>query len=84
MRRLQGLSLTAAALAFGFVSVASQAMPLTNAAAGLKAAGEESNLIERVDACNRYCRKGSVEEWGGAVRWHRHVGKACRPIHCSP
>jgi hypothetical protein len=57
-----------------------QANPLTNSATGLKAAAEESNLIEHVDACNRVCRKGPVEEWGGAVRWHRHVGKACRPV----
>jgi hypothetical protein len=61
-----------------------QALPLTNSAVGLKAAAEQSNLIEHVDACNRVCRKGAVEEWGGAVRWHRHVGKACTPVHCKP
>jgi hypothetical protein len=70
--------------AFGIVTGIAQAMPLTNSAAGLKAAAEESNLIEHVHHCNRVCSKGAVEEWGGSVRWHYHVGKACRPVHCTP
>jgi len=51
---------------------------------GLKAAAEESSLIEHVHACNRVCAKAAVEEWGGKVAWHRHVGKACRPAKCTP
>jgi hypothetical protein len=36
-------------------------------------------------SCNKYYRRGAVEEWGGIVRWHhRHVGPQCRPIRCSP
>jgi hypothetical protein len=81
MTRLSAL--ITGALAFGLASGVAQAVPFANSAAGLKAAAEESNLIEHVDACNRVCRKGPVEEWGGAIRWHRHVGKACRPIHCN-
>ena len=83
MTRLHVLTLSGVALVFGLMTAASQAMPATDAAAGLKAAVEESNLVQHVDACNRVCRKGVVEEWGGAVRWHRHVGKACRPVHCT-
>jgi hypothetical protein len=79
MTRLHGLMLTAVALAFG-IGMA-QAMPLT---AGLNAAADDLGLIEHVDACNRYCKRAQVPEWGGAVRWHRHVGKACRPVHCTP
>jgi len=75
--------LSAGVLAFGLATMV-QAMPLTISAAGLKAAADDTSLIEQVDACNRVCRKGPVEEWGGAVRWHRHVGKACKPIKCTP
>jgi hypothetical protein len=64
--------------------VSAQAAPLAKSAAALKSAIEEANMIEHVDACNRACRRGRVEEWGNAVRWHRHVGPTCRPVHCSP
>jgi hypothetical protein len=66
-------------LAFG----AANATPLGNAAAGLKTTAENSNLIDQVHHCNKACMRGPVEEWGGAVRWHRH-NRACRPIHCAP
>jgi len=82
--RFHVLTLTAGVLAFGLMGGMAQAITLGNSAAGIKAAAEESSLIEHVDACNRVCRKGPVEEWGGAVRWHRHVGKACRPTKCTP
>jgi len=78
------MTLTVAALAFGLAAGVAQAMPLANSAVGLKAAADESNLIVHVDACNRVCRKGPVAEWGGSVAWHRHVGKACRPVKCKP
>jgi hypothetical protein len=78
------MTLTVAALALGLAAGVAQAMPLANSAAGLKVAADESNLIVQVDACNRVCRKGAVEEWGGSVAWHRHVSKACRPVHCKP
>jgi hypothetical protein len=76
--------MTTVALMFGVMTVTAQATPLTNSAAGLKAAADDATVIEHVDACNRVCRKGPVEEWGGAVRWHRHIGNACRPIRCTP
>jgi hypothetical protein len=82
--RLFGMTLTAGALALGLTAGIAQALPLANSAAGLKTAADESNLIVHVDACNRVCRKGPVAEWGGSVAWHRHVGKACRPVHCKP
>jgi hypothetical protein len=75
---------TAAVLALGLATATAQAVPLAGAAAGVGAAANETGLITHVDACNRVCRKGPVEEWGGAVRWHRHVGKACRPTKCTP
>jgi hypothetical protein len=75
---------TAGVLALGLATATAQAVPLAGVAAGVGAAANETGLITHVDACNRVCRKGPVEEWGGAVRWHRHVGKACRPTKCTP
>jgi hypothetical protein len=75
---------TAGVLALGLATATAQAVPLAGSAAGVAAAANETGLITHVDACNRVCRKGPVEEWGGAVRWHRHVGKACQPVKCTP
>jgi hypothetical protein len=82
MRRIYGLVLGTVAL--GTVAGMASAMPLSQSAAGVNAAINDSGLVEQVHACNRVCRKGAVEEWGGAVAWHRHVGKACKPVKCSP
>lgn len=83
MTRFSAMTLTGA-LVLGLMTAVAQAVPLTNSAAGLRAAADDTGLIENVDACNRVCRKGAVPEWGGAVRFHRHVGKACRPVNCTP
>ncbi len=83
MTRFGGI-MTGGVLALALAGATAQAMPLTGTASGLKAAADSIGLVEHVDSCNRICRKGPVEEWGGAVRWHRHVGKACRPVKCSP
>ena len=86
MTRLQELSLIGGALAFGLTIGTAQAIPLGNAAPGVQsAAGDagDSSLI-LVHGCNRVCERGPVEEWGSAIRWHRHVGRECRPIHCTP
>jgi hypothetical protein len=69
------LGLTAGA---GGTAPIAQSMPATsNAANGM-------DMIQNVHSCNRICRRGPVEEWGGAVRWHRHVGPACRVVRCRP
>jgi hypothetical protein len=60
------------------------ASPFANLASALEVTSENAGVIEQVHACNRVCERGAVEEWGGAVRWHRHVGKACHPISCKP
>ena len=75
---------TAGVLALGLATATAQAVPLAGSAAGLNAAADETGLVTHVDSCNRVCRKGPVPEWGGAVGWHRHVGKACRPVKCTP
>ena len=71
-------------LVLGMMAGVANATPLNSSAVGLNAAMDETGLVQHVDACNRVCRKAPVPEWGGAVRWHRHVGKACKPVKCSP
>ena len=71
-------------LVLGMMAGVASATPLNSSAVGLNAAMDEIGLVHHVDACNRVCRKAPVPEWGGAVRWHRHVGKACKPVKCSP
>ena len=84
--RSYALMLAAGACTFGLIAGAAQAFPLANSALGLKSISEEPILVEQAahPACNRVCLKGPVEEWGGTVRWHRHVGQTCRPIKCKP
>ena len=82
--KLKMLTIAAGAIAIGFVTGWAQALPLTVSAEGVKSAADASSLTKPVDACNRVCRKGPVPEWGGSVRWHRHVGKACEPVKCTP
>ena len=83
MIRTKSLSLIGGTLAFGLAIGAAQATPLSSAAVGAQASPEDHSWIQ-VHECNRVCERGPVEEWGGAVRWHRHAGKACRPVHCTP
>jgi hypothetical protein len=87
MIRFWGFSLIGGALAFALTIDVVQATPLSNAAAGVQSAAAgntaDSNLMQ-VHECNRVCERGPVEEWGGGIRWHRHVGKECRPVHCRP
>ncbi len=83
MIRFQALSLISGALTFGLTIGVAQATPLSNVAAGLQVAAGDSSLIQ-VHECNRVCERGPVEKWGGAIRWHRHVGRACRPVGCTP
>ena len=90
MRRLFGLTLAAAALAFGVVTGTAAAMAHSSSTAGANAAAElplssfSTGAYAAAEGCHRMCERHAVPEWGGIVRWHRHVGAACRPIHCTP
>lgn len=44
----------------------------------LDGAREDPSLVIKTHGCHRSC------EWGPALRWHRHVGPACRPNGCWP
>ena len=68
--------LSATSFVFALVTLAASASALPVAGAGT-AVQAESQVI-RVHGCHRSC------EWGPALRWHRHVGPACRPIGCYP
>ncbi len=71
----------ALALASGTMVVAG---PLVQSGAAIRKATEDIGAVQLVHECNRLCERGPVEEWGGAVRWHRHVGRLCRPVRCTP
>ena len=72
--RLLGTTLTAGALAFGLAAGMAQAMPLTNSAAGLKAAADESNLIVQ-----RRCLQSRVPQGRGPGMGRcRRVASSCR------
>jgi hypothetical protein len=60
------------------------AAPLAQSGAATNSAAEDSSMLQLVHVCNRTCRRGPVEEWGGVIRWHRHVGPQCRVVRCSP
>ena len=44
----------------------------------LNGIADAPNLVTKVHGCHLSC------EWGPVLRWHRHVGPACRPIACWP
>jgi hypothetical protein len=82
MSKLMMLATVIALIAVGGSRIV--AAPLAQSGAATNSAAEESSMLQFVDRCNRACRRGPVEEWGGIVRWHRHVGPQCRPVRCSP
>jgi hypothetical protein len=57
--RFNAMMLTGA-LAPGLMTAVAQAVPLTNSAAGLRAAADDTGLIENVDACNRVFVSGDL------------------------
>jgi hypothetical protein len=57
--RFNAMTLTGA-LALGLMTTVAQAVPLTNSAAGLRAAEDDTGLIENVDACNRVFVSGDL------------------------
>jgi len=65
-------------------SYAAQAEPVAQSGAVPLKTASDAGVVRLADACNRACRRGPVEEWGGKVQWHKHVGPACRPVHCTP
>jgi hypothetical protein len=68
------------ALALTLIARAGVAASFSQAAdATIKAA---ETLVEQAHGIHRSCRLGPVSRWGGAVRWHRHVGPAHVPVRC--
>jgi hypothetical protein len=76
--------LIASVFGLGVVNGIANATPLSTPTAAFKATATDSGFIELVHGCNQVCMRGPVPEWSGVVRWHRHVGKFCRPIECTP
>jgi hypothetical protein len=78
--------LTIVAMVGGVLTLAAagSAMAVSSSDSITTKAADVTNTIQLADRCNRACRRGPVKEWGGVVRWHRHVGPNCRPVSCRP
>jgi hypothetical protein len=68
------LSAASLGLAIMGFAASANALPLSGPADGIAA---ESQVV-KVHGCHRSC------EWGPVLRWHRHIGPACRPVACWP
>jgi hypothetical protein len=84
-RRMTKLALFAAisgAFTLAFVAGNGATAPLSEGMTSTLVAAGATSLIEPTHGCHRSCRLGRVGRWGGAARFHRHVGPACRPVRC--
>jgi hypothetical protein len=68
--------LVVAGLAFATMAGASSAGAAPVGA--LTGAADTDSFVVKVHGCHRSC------EWGPVLRWHRHIGPACRPVGCWP
>lgn len=83
MTKLAPLAIVGGALALALLAKISAAAPLGQPADhGLNAATATLSVVEQAHGTHRACRRGPVARWGGAVRWHRHVGVAHTPVRC--
>jgi hypothetical protein len=76
------LTLSAAFAGICFLATTAPAAPPGQGAGSTIGAAAEVSLVEQAHGCNRVCTLGRVRQWGGALRLHRHVGPACRPVRC--
>jgi hypothetical protein len=61
---------------------ASTALPLGLGAEATIESAATLTTIEQVHGTHRACRIGRVWQWGGVVRFHRHVGPRNAPVRC--
>jgi hypothetical protein len=76
--------LTAASGVFVLVFAGSTcvAAPLSLGADATINATAKMSLIEYTHGRHRACVVGRVPRWGGAIRFHRHVGPNNVPVRC--
>jgi hypothetical protein len=82
MSKLSLLAAVSGALVLAFVARTGIAAPLSLGADATISAGAEVSLIEHTHGRHRACVVGRVPRWGGAIRFHRHVGRANTPVRC--
>ena len=84
-RKMTKLILSAAfggALALLLTVSTGVALPISLGAEATIESAATLSTIEQVHGTHRSCRLGRVWQWGGAVRWHRHVGSRHTPVRC--
>jgi hypothetical protein len=82
MTKLILLAAVGGALALTLTTGAGVAIPLSLGAQATIESAATLATIEQVHSTHRSCRLGRVWQWGGVVRWHRHVGPRNRPVRC--
>jgi hypothetical protein len=82
MAKLNLLAAVGSAFVLAFVGTTSVAAPLSLGAGATMSAAAEVSLIENTHGRHRACVVGRVPRWGGAIRFHRHVGAAHVPVRC--
>jgi len=82
MAKLNLLATVCSVFVLAVVGSTGVAAPPSLGADAMISAAAEVSLIDHTHGCHRACRVGRVPRWGGAIRFHRHVGPACVPVRC--
>jgi len=82
MAKLNLLGAVCSAFVLSVVGSTGVAAPLSLGADAMISAAAEVSLIDHTHGCHRACRVGRVPRWGGAIRFHRHVGRNHAPVRC--
>jgi hypothetical protein len=82
MGKLNLLTAAGGAFILAFAASTGVTAPLSLGADATIRATAEVNLIEPTHGRHRACVVGRVPRWGGAVRFHRHVGPNNVPVRC--
>jgi hypothetical protein len=82
MAKLNVLAAVGSAFVLAFVGTTGIAAPLSLGADATMSAAAQVSLIEQTHGTHRACVVGRVPRWGGAIRFHRHVGRNNAPVRC--
>ena len=82
MSKLNRMVAVVGGLALALVAGTVPAAPVGQGSTVLVKANATISSMELTHGCHRACVLGRVPRWGGAIRFHRHVGPNCVPVRC--